>query len=93
MKIQISIDDELLKKVDAFAKKNYMSRSAVLAQGAFALIQSREISQALPEVLERLNDLSRDNDLDDDTKREVSDLQAAARLIKNSVIGQVKTDG
>ena len=50
-KVQISIDDELLERIDEYADKHYMSRS-----GFFTLVSTQQLAQE--DVLKAMNKLT-----------------------------------
>lgn len=74
MKVQISIDDELLKRADSYAEKNYMSRSGLLS---LALTQYLNQFQALNALMDLSNSMKKIADtgvIDDDTRMELEDI-------------------
>lgn len=48
MKINITINEELLHKIDEFAKSKYMTRSAFLAMAADTYINQSNVMDNLP---------------------------------------------
>lgn len=46
-KIQITVDRELLEKIDAYAKDHFTSRSGVFSLGASQLITTAEMKDAI----------------------------------------------
>lgn len=51
MRLNITINDELVKKIDAFAKSKYMSRSAFLALAADTYINQSNVMDNLPALV------------------------------------------
>ncbi len=59
MKIQISMNDEVIERVDQYAKEHYMSRSGVLTMAAIQLINQDDLMKALKSMtisMERIAD-------------------------------------
>lgn len=54
MRVNISIDDSLLNRVDAYAKSRNMSRSALLAASVTQYIEAQE---ALPDIQGQIKEL------------------------------------
>ena len=48
MRLNITINDELLEKIDEYAKSKYMSRSAFLAMAADTYINQANVMDNLP---------------------------------------------
>lgn len=54
MKINITLDKELIEKIDAEASKKYVSRSAYIAFAVSQKIQSDNMLDNMPELLQAL---------------------------------------
>ena len=51
MRLSITINDELLQKIDEYAKSKYMSRSAFLALAADTYINQANVMDNLPALV------------------------------------------
>jgi len=51
MRINVTINDELLQKIDEYAKSKYMSRSAFLALAADTYINQANVMDNLPALV------------------------------------------
>lgn len=50
MKVNFSINDELLQRADRYAKNNYMSRSGVISLALSEFLNAREMATAIPRI-------------------------------------------
>jgi metal-responsive CopG/Arc/MetJ family transcriptional regulator len=57
MRLNISMDEELVKKVDEAAAKMHVSRSAYIAFAVSQKIQADEMLNNMPEVLSLLREI------------------------------------
>lgn len=57
-KVQISLDDELLERIDFYAKKTYATRSGLIARVLVEFLDEKE-----PKLKERLERLYRATDI------------------------------
>lgn len=56
MRVNINMDEELLKKVDVLAKKMFVSRSSYIAFAVSQKIQSDEALANMPKMIDALNE-------------------------------------
>ena len=59
MKIGVSIDDELLGQIDAYAKANYLSRSGFLGLAAKSYLDAKEGMKSVASVTRLMEELLR----------------------------------
>lgn len=57
MRINITMDDELLKKIDEVASKLYVSRSAYIAFAVSQKIQADKMLDNIPELVKTMNNV------------------------------------
>lgn len=81
-KINITIDDRLLEKVDNYADSMYMSRSGVLALGATQLIQAAEITQAIRDISVCVRSIADKGLVDEQAQRELDALDSLVRALR-----------
>ena len=80
-KVQISVDPELLGRVDRFAEDNYTSRSAVFAMGAAQLINQQLAVSALLDIAVTMKRIADEGKVDDEARRELDDFARLANVL------------
>lgn len=73
-KINITIDDELLKKVEAYCEANYQTKSGFFSQCAIEKIQAMESLNVLSEITNVLEKVVKEENIDNNTQKEIDDL-------------------
>lgn len=86
MRIQISIDDDLLERIDKFAVKNFMTRSALLQQSALSYIQSREFLSLLPDMSMTLKNIAAKEDLSDEDSKQIKDMENVVSMFRSNMV-------
>lgn len=81
MKINISIDDNLLARVDECADLNYMSRSGFIAQACIQYLNSMNLTSALQNLALVMGRVADSGNLDDDAKRDLADFERMAKMM------------
>ena len=52
MKLSISLDDNLVQRIDSFAKVNSISRSGFLAMAATQYLNQMQVLSSMPEIVQ-----------------------------------------
>lgn len=52
MKLSISLDDNLVQRIDSFAKGNSISRSGFLAMAATQYLNQMQVLSSMPEIVQ-----------------------------------------
>lgn len=80
-KVNISLDDELLEKIDALADESYTSRSGFISMGMTDFIKSKEIVSAITKMGNAMERIAVSNEIDEDTQKELAQIQAVIGLL------------
>lgn len=80
MKVQISINDELLERADNFADENYMSRSGLIAQALNQYLTQAEVAIAVKNMSLALRKIADTGQLNDETIKQFEDYERIAKM-------------
>ena len=81
-KINISIDDELLEKIDNLAEDNFTSRSGFISMGMNEFVKSKEIVSAIKSMSVSMAKIATMGTIDEDTLKELEMFQALCGMIQ-----------
>lgn len=79
-KVQISMDNELLAKIDKFASSNYMSRSGFISLATSQYLQSAETFKAIKDLSACMRRIADNGNIDEQSKKELEEFETFARL-------------
>ena len=79
-KINISIDDSLLERLDRVADENYMSRSGLISQSVIQYLNQFEIVLAIKGMGIAMNKIAEQGEVDEDTRKQLDDFERLCRL-------------
>lgn len=51
MKVTITVNDELLKKIDEYAEENFMPRSTFMALACKTYMEQAEVMKLMPDII------------------------------------------
>lgn len=75
MRVNINMDEELVKKVDEVAKKMYVSRSSYIAFAVSQKIQTDETLANMPKLLDTYQELKKNDPNKGEIKNESHNLK------------------
>jgi metal-responsive CopG/Arc/MetJ family transcriptional regulator len=81
MKLNISMDDELLMRLDATAKDSYMSRSGLIAYACAQYLNQQEALRAIRDLALIMRTISDKGMVDDDAKEQLQDIETLLKMI------------
>lgn len=82
MKVQISVDDELMKRVDNYADDNYMSRSTLFTIAVTQYINAQDVTRAIKEMAVAMKKIADTGKVDHDIMEELEDFQRLANMLQ-----------
>lgn len=81
MKINISMSDELVSRVDEYAKANYMSRSAFMSFCCTKYLNEIEVMNSLKNVAFAIRKISETGQADEETLRELAEFEKLSQIL------------
>lgn len=87
IRISFTVNEELLEKLDAFAKRHYMSRSAVIAYACNQIISVEEVKDLLNgmnvtlQAMFKAIEANPDYKMSEDEEKQLNDMQIALDVI------------
>lgn len=81
MKMQISLDEKLVERIDNYADENYMSRSGLISLACTQFLNSAEVVGVVKEMGAAINKIADMGGVDDDTQKQIEDLGRTMRFL------------
>ena len=81
MKVQMSISDELVKKIDSFCTDNYLTRSGFVSMACAQYLASYELTLVIKEMALCLRKIADTGVVDPDTLRDLEDFERIAKML------------
>lgn len=78
---QISIDDELAEKIDAYSKSNFMSRSAFLSFVSIQFLNADSVVKLMDSLDVSVRKIADSGALDEKSKLELADISATLKVL------------
>lgn len=81
MKINISLDDALVKRIENYADNNYMSRSGFISLACTQYLNSADVITAVKTLSLALNKIADTGEIDEETKKQLEDYERLANCL------------
>lgn len=81
MKINISLDDALVKRIENYADNNYMSRSGFISLACTQYLNSVDVNTAIKKLSLALNKIADTGEVDAETIQQLEDFERLANLL------------
>lgn len=84
VKINITLDEELMRRVDDYAEENYLNRSSLISLATTQFLNSAEVAKAIRDLALAIRKIADTGSLDDDTRNQLEDFERLARLLSGN---------
>lgn len=81
MKLQISLDDELVSRIDNCADRNYMTRSGFISQACVQFLNQNELVSSINRISYAVLKAAENNEIDEDTRRQLEEFQIMVKVM------------
>ena len=84
MKINISLDEELVKRIESYSDANYMSRSGFISLACTQYLAQADVVTAIKTLTLALQKIADTGAVDSETLKQLEDYQRLAKLLAGS---------
>ena len=81
MKVNITVNDELMKRIDDYAEQNYLTRSGLFTLSATQYLNGVQMMAAIQEISVCMRKIADTGHLDEETETRLSDLERFVKFI------------
>lgn len=86
MKISVSIDEELMKRIDEYADDNYLSRSGAMSMACNQFLNEAEAGKGLKVMAEALKKMAETGKADAESMKKLEDFEKLVKLITGTEV-------
>lgn len=81
MKVNITLDDELMARIDVHADRNYMSRSGLISLAVTNYLNSNDIMLAITDIALAMRKIADTGNIDDDSMEKLQDFERFCNIL------------
>lgn len=86
MKLNVTLDDRLVERIEAYADSHYMSRSGLISIACTTFLQSQEVAGAVVDMARCIRKIADKGTVDHETLEQLEDFQRLADMLAQSGI-------
>lgn len=84
MKVGITLDDNLLSRIDTYADENYMSRSGLISLACTQFLNANDLTRAIKEMSLAMRKIADSGDVEEELMKELENFERLAKMLYNS---------
>lgn len=81
MKLGISINDNLMKRIDSFCEKNYLNRSAFFTQASTQFLNANEMHFAIQNLSIAMQKIADEGVIDEESQKELEEFTRFVEIL------------
>lgn len=81
MKLQISLDDKLVERIDSYADENYMSRSGLISFACTQFLNQADVMLLVKDMGFALRKIAETGTVDHEIMEQLEDFERMSRLL------------
>lgn len=81
-RVNMNINDDLLQRIDTYADKNYMTRSAVMCFAVNQFLVAQDTKEFYQTMLQLMKEFAMRGDLNEEQKKILSQVESACSLFE-----------
>lgn len=83
-KVQISMEDNMLQRLDEYADRNYTTRSGAIAYACSQMMAAEEMRRAISTMALAMKRIAESNEIDAQSKADLEQFQMLAKVLEES---------
>lgn len=81
MKVQITLDNALMERIDSYADANYMSRSGLISLAATQFLNAADVTAAVKDMALCMRKIADTGLVDEETKKQLEDFERLSKML------------
>lgn len=81
IKVNITLDEELMRRVDEYAEENYLNRSSLVSLATTQFLNAADVTKAIRDMAFAMRKIADSGEIDEQTKRELEDFERLSRML------------
>lgn len=81
IKVNITLDEELMRRVDEYAEENYLNRSSLVSLATTQFLNAADVTKAIKDMAFAMRKIADSGEIDDDTRRQLEDFERLSKML------------
>lgn len=84
VKVNITLDEDLLRRVDDYAEDNYLNRSSLFSLATTQFLNAADVTRAVRDMAFAMRKIADSGEIDDESRRQLEDFERFSRMLVGS---------
>lgn len=84
-KLNVTMDDELLRRLEDYADENYMTKSGLVTAAVNQYLNEKEVVNAIIRLSFACSRIAENNEIDEEAKKTIKDFETICKVIQPSL--------
>ena len=81
IKVNITLDEELMRRVDEYAEENYLNRSSLVSLATTQFLNAADVTKAIKDMAFAMRKIADNGEIDDESRRQLEDFERLSRML------------
>lgn len=81
IKVGITLDEELLRRIDEYADENYLTRSSLISLSVSQFLNAAEVTKAIKDIAFTVRKIADSGTIDDESRRQLEDFERLSKML------------
>lgn len=81
IKVNITLDEELMRRVDDYAEENYLNRSSLVSLATTQFLNAADVTKAIRDMAFAMRKIADNGEIDDETQKQLEDFERLSRML------------
>lgn len=81
IKVNVTLDEELMRRVDEYAEENYLNRSSLVSLATSQFLNAADVTKAIKDMAFAMRKIADNGEIDDESRRQLEDFERLSRML------------
>lgn len=81
IKVNVTLDEELMRRVDEYAEENYFNRSSLVSLATTQFLNAADVTKAIRDMAFAMRKIADNGEIDDESRRQLEDFERLSRML------------
>ena len=81
IKVNVTLDEELMRRVDEYAEENYLNRSSLVSLATTQFRNAADVTKAIRDMAFAMRKIADNGEIDDESRRQLEDFERLSRML------------
>jgi metal-responsive CopG/Arc/MetJ family transcriptional regulator len=81
IKVNITLDEDLMRRVDEYAEENYLNRSSLVSIATTQFLNAADVTKAVKDMAFAMRKIADSGEIDDESRRQLEDFERLSKML------------